>query len=145
MKCYIATDHAGIEYKDFVIALLQNRGIEVEDLGPFSKERVDYPDYAKKCAVKVSQDKDSFGILICGTGIGMSLAANKIKGIRAALCHDAYTATMAKAHNNANILCFGQRVVGLGVVESIIDSFLHTNFEGGRHETRVQKIMQIEE
>ncbi len=145
MKCYIATDHAGIEYKDFIIALLQNRGIEVEDLGPFSKERVDYPDYAKKCAFKVAQEKDSFGILICGTGIGMSIAANKVKGIRAALCHDAYTAAMAKAHNNANILCFGQRVVGLGVVESIIDSFLNTQFEGGRHKTRVEKIMQIEE
>ncbi len=145
MKFFIATDHAGIEYKDFVIDLLKSKGVEVEDLGPYSKDRVDYPDYAKKCAIEVAQNSGSFGILICGTGIGMSLAANKVKGIRAALCHDAYTAAMARAHNNANILCFGQRVVGLGVVESIIDAFLNTNFEGGRHETRVEKIMQIEQ
>jgi len=144
MKFFIATDHAGIEYKDFVIELLKSRGIEVEDLGPYSKDRVDYPDYAKKCALAVAQNSGSYGILICGTGIGMSLAANKVKGIRAALCHDAYTAAMAKAHNNANILCFGQRVVGLGVAESIIDAFLKTKFEGGRHQTRVEKIMQIE-
>jgi len=144
MKFFIATDHAGIEYKDFVIDLLKSKGIEVEDLGPYSKDRVDYPDYAKKCALAVAQNSGSYGILICGTGIGMSLAANKVKGIRAALCHDAYTAAMAKAHNNANILCFGQRVVGLGVVESIIDAFINTQFEGGRHETRVEKIMQIE-
>ena len=144
MKFFIATDHAGIEYKDFVIDLLKSKGIEVEDLGPYSKDRVDYPDYAKKCALAVAQNSGSYGILICGTGIGMSLAANKVKGIRAALCHDAYTAAMAKAHNNANILCFGQRVVGLGVVESIIDAFLNTKFEGGRHETRVEKIMDIE-
>jgi len=145
MKFFIATDHAGIEYKDYVISLLENRGITVEDLGPYSTDRVDYPDYAKKCALAVKENVGSYGILICGTGIGMSLAANKVKGIRAALCHDAYTAAMAKAHNNANILCFGQRVVGLGVVESIIDAFLTTNFEGGRHETRVEKIMAIED
>jgi len=144
MKFFIATDHAGIEYKDYIIALLEARGHIVEDLGPYSKERVDYPDFAKKCALAVRENIGSYGILICGTGIGMSLAANKVKGIRAALCHDAYTAAMAKAHNNANILCFGQRVVGLGVVESIIDAFLNTKFEGGRHEQRVEKIMKIE-
>jgi len=144
MKFYIATDHAGIDYKDFVIEILKNKNIEVEDLGPYSKDRVDYPDYAKKCALAVKEDKGSFGILICGTGIGMSIAANKVKGIRAALCHDAYTASMARAHNDAQILCFGQRVVGLGVVESIIDAFITTKPEGGRHEKRVEKIMEIE-
>ena len=144
MKFYIATDHAGIEYKDFVINLLKNRGIEVEDLGPYSKDRVDYPDYAKKCAEAVKNNEGSFGILICGTGIGMSIAANKVKGIRAALCHDAYTAAMARAHNEAQILCFGQRVLGLGIVESVIDSFITTKPEGGRHKDRVKKIMEIE-
>ena len=144
MKFYIATDHAGIDYKDFVIELLKSKNIEVEDLGPYSKERVDYPDYAQKCAKAVREDKGSFGILICGTGIGMSIAANKVKGIRAALCHDAYTAAMARAHNEAQILCFGQRVVGLGVAESIIDAFITTKPEGGRHAQRVEKIMNIE-
>ncbi len=144
MKFYIATDHAGIEYKDFVIEILKSKDIEVEDLGPYSKDRVDYPDYAKKCAEAVRDDKGSFGILICGTGIGMSIAANKVKGIRAALCHDAYTAAMARAHNDAQILCFGQRVLGLGVVESVIDSFINTKPEGGRHKQRVEKIMEIE-
>jgi len=144
MKFYIATDHAGIDYKDFVVNLLKNRDIEVEDLGPYSKDRVDYPDYAKKCAEAVRDNEGSFGILICGTGIGMSIAANKVKGIRAALCHDAYTAAMARAHNEAQILCFGQRVLGLGVVESVIDSFINTQPEGGRHKDRVKKIMEIE-
>jgi ribose 5-phosphate isomerase B len=144
MKFFIATDHAGIEYKDFVIELLKKRGAEVEDLGPYSKDRVDYPDFAKKCAEAVRDNKGSFGILICGTGIGMSISANKVDGVRAALCHDAYTAEMARAHNDAQILCFGQRVVGLGTVESIIDSFLKTEFEGGRHTQRVEKIMKIE-
>jgi len=145
MKFYIATDHAGIRYKDFVKELLENRGIEVQDLGPYTPDRVDYPDYAQKCAVAVREDKGSFGILICGTGIGMSIAANKVKGVRAALCHDAYTASMARAHNDAQILCFGERVLGQGVVESIIDAFITTKPEGGRHEQRVEKIMEIEE
>jgi len=144
MKFYIATDHAGIEYKEFIKELLKNKGIEVVDLGPYSSDRVDYPDYAKKCAEAVRDDSGSFGILICGTGIGMSIAANKVKGIRAALCHDAYTAAMAKEHNNAQILCFGQRVLGLGVVESVIDSFINSKPEAGRHAQRVEKIMSIE-
>ena len=144
MKFYIATDHAGIEYKDFVKDLLTNRGIEVEDLGPFNTDRVDYPDYAQKCAEAVREDAGSFGILICGTGIGMSIAANKVNGVRAALCHDAYTAAMARAHNEAQILCFGQRVLGLGTVESVIEAFLITQPEGNRHTGRVEKIMKIE-
>jgi len=145
LKFYIATDHAGIRYKDFVKELLESKGIEVEDLGPYTPNRVDYPDYAQKCAIAVREDKGSFGILICGTGIGMSIAANKVNGVRAALCHDAYTASMARAHNEAQILCFGERVLGLGTVESVIDAFLNTKPEGGRHEQRVEKIMAIEE
>ncbi len=140
MKFYIATDHAGISIKADVIGMLKSRGFDVEDLGTNSSKRVDYTDFAHKLCQKVLKDKTSQGILICGTGIGMSLAANKHRGIRAALCHDSYTASMAKAHNDANVLCFGERVVGLGVVESIIDAWCNTSFEGGRHALRVEKI-----
>lgn len=140
MKFYIATDHAGVVIKESVKAYVISRGHEIVDLGPFSEERVDYPDFAKKCAYSVLEDKGSFGILICGTGIGISISANKIKGIRAGLCHDAYTASMCRAHNDANILCFGQRVVGMGVIENMIDAFCDTAFEGGRHSGRVEKI-----
>jgi len=143
LKFYIATDHAGVRYKDAVINMLKSRDIEVEDLGPYDTNRVDYPDYAQKCAEAVKADSGSLGILICGTGIGMSIAANKVDGIRAALCHDAYTASMARAHNEAQILCFGERVVGLGTAESIVDAFITTDPEGGRHAQRVEKIMAI--
>jgi len=140
MKFYIATDHAGYALKEFAKEHLLTLGHEIVDLGPESADRVDYPDFAKKCANAVITDSGSFGILICGTGIGISIAANKVEGIRAALCHDAYTASMARAHNDANILAFGERVVGKGVVESMIDAFCNTPFEGGRHASRVDKI-----
>ncbi len=140
MKFYIATDHAGYTVKEFTKDYVRSLGHEIIDLGPDSADRVDYPDFAKKCANQVIEDKGSFGILICGTGIGISIAANKVAGIRAALCHDAYTATATRAHNDANILCFGERVVGKGVIESMIDAFCKTEFEGGRHAGRVGKI-----
>jgi ribose 5-phosphate isomerase B len=140
MRFYIATDHAGYNVKDFVKEYLESKSHEVIDLGPYSNDRVDYPDFAKKCAQKVVEDNGSFGILICGTGIGISVSANKVCGIRAALCHDSYTAAMSRAHNDANILCFGERVVGKGVIESMLDSFCDTPFEGGRHADRVKKI-----
>ena len=144
MKFYIATDHAGFAYKSQIVEYLRSKDIEVVDLGPQNEQRVDYPDFGEICAKAVRDDKGSFGILICGTGIGISISANKVKGVRAALCCDAYTAAMSRAHNDANILCFGQRVVGMGVVKSMIDAFMSTPFEGGRHELRVQKIMLIE-
>ncbi len=144
MKFYIATDHAGFHYKEEVKEYLRSKGCEVIDLGPSSANRVDYPDYGRKCAEAVRDDKGSFGIVICGTGIGISISANKVPSIRAALCHDAYTAKMARAHNNAQILAFGQRVVGMGVVEDMIDAFINTAFEGGRHEGRVEKINAID-
>jgi ribose 5-phosphate isomerase B len=144
MKFYVATDHAGFNYKAQIIEYLKSKEIEVVDLGPYSSDRVDYPDFAKKCAQAVRDDKGSFGILVCGTGIGISIAANKVQGIRAALCHDAYTAKMSRAHNNAQILCFGERVVGLGVVFDMIDAFISTDFEGGRHSNRVDKISLID-
>ena len=143
MKFYIATDHAGIDLKDYTVELLKDKGHEVIDLGPYSKDRVDYPDYAVKVSQNVLEDKDSQGILICGSGIGMSMAANRHSGIRAALCHDAYTASVAREHNDANILCFGERIVGKGVAESILDAWIASSFDGGRHTGRVEKIEAI--
>lgn len=143
MKFYIATDHAGLDLKEYTVELLKCKNHEVVDLGPFSKDRVDYPDYATKVCEAVLSDKNSFGILICGSGIGMSMAANRYSGIRAALCHDAYTASVARGHNDANVLCFGERIIGKGVAESIIDAWIAGCFEGGRHEGRVAKIEAI--
>ncbi len=143
MKYYVATDHAGIDLKDFTVRLLKEKGVDVVDLGPFSKDRVDYPDYAQKVCESVLKDDGSFGILICGSGIGMSMAANRHHGIRAALAHDAYSAKMGRAHNNANVLCYGERIVGEGVAEDILDAWLNAGFEGGRHAGRVEKIEAI--
>jgi ribose 5-phosphate isomerase B len=143
MKFYIATDHAGIDLKDYTVELLREKGHEVIDLGPFDKTRVDYPDYAHKVSRSVLDDSASQGILICGSGIGMSMAANRHVGIRAALCHDAYTATVARGHNDANVLCFGERIIGKGVTESILDAWIAGSFEGGRHIGRVEKIETI--
>ncbi|QFR43334.1 ribose 5-phosphate isomerase B [Sulfurimonas sp. CVO] len=143
MKFYIATDHAGLDLKDYTVELLKTKGHEVIDLGPFSKDRVDYPDYAVKVSEAVLADKEAQGILICGSGIGMSMTANRHSGIRAALCHDAYTATVARGHNDANVLCFGERIIGKGVCESILDAWIAGSFEGGRHIQRVAKIEAI--
>lgn len=139
-KYLIASDHAGFEMKREVKKHLESRGFEVIDMGPSDSSRVDYPDYARKVACEVAKDSALKGVLICGTGIGISIAANKIAGVRAALCHDAYTASMSRAHNDANILCFGARVVGLGEMESIVNAFVDGEFEGGRHLDRVKKI-----
>ena len=139
-KFYIATDHAGYVLKAFVKDVVTTLGHEIVDLGPDSADRVDYPDYARKCAEAVLADEGSFGILICGTGIGISIAANKTQGIRAALRHDHYTAKLTRLHNDANILCFGERIVGKGVVIDMIEAFAETEFEGGRHAGRVAKI-----
>jgi ribose 5-phosphate isomerase B len=143
VKFYIATDHAGLDLKDYTAELLKQKGHEVIDLGPSTNDRVDYPDYAVKVCKAVLADNSSQGILICGSGIGMSMAANRHSGIRAALCHDAYTATVARAHNDANILCFGERIIGKGVAESIIDAWIESSFDGGRHTVRVEKIEAI--
>lgn len=140
MKFYIGTDHAGFNIKSAVIKIVENFGCEIIDLGCDSNKRVDYPDFGHKVARAVLEDKGSFGILICGTGIGISISANKHEGVRTALCHDGYTAKMARAHNDANILAFGERVVGLGVIEDMIYNFLNTKFEQGRHTQRVEKI-----
>ena len=140
MTVFIGTDHAGFAVKDYVKEILVELGHKVEDMGPFDDDRVDYPDYAKKVAKGVMSEKDSMGVLICGTGIGISIAANKVQGIRAGLCHDTYTAKATREHNDANILCFGERVVGRGVIKDMVEIFLSTEFAGGRHADRVNKI-----
>jgi ribose 5-phosphate isomerase B len=143
MQYYIGADHAGIEIKKFVKELFEKKGHIVEDLGPFDTSRVDYPDFASKVCKAVLSDEQSKGILICGSGIGMSMAANKFAGIRAALCHNEYSAMMARQHNDANILCLGERVSGYGMVEAIVEAWDKHSFEGGRHEGRVEKINNL--
>lgn len=135
-----ASDHAGLELKRRLLAHLEAKGIDVEDLGPLDDAPVDYSDLAHLLAERVGSDGSALGVLICGTGIGMSMAANRHRGVRAALCHDAYTAEMSRRHNNANVLCLGGRVLGSGVAEQMVDVFLASRFEGGRHARRVDKI-----
>ena len=140
MQVFIASDHAGFRLKEFVKEVLCAKGLEVCDLGPDSDLRVDYPDFAKKLCESVSANAESKGVLICGSGIGMSIAANRFNGIRAALCTDTYLAKMARAHNDANVLCMGERVIGQGEAEEIVFQFFSTEFEGGRHLERVRKL-----
>jgi ribose 5-phosphate isomerase B len=140
----IASDHAGVELKAELIEVIREIGREVRDLGPADVTSVDYPDFAHRVAEAVSSGDADTGILICGTGIGMSLTANRHAGIRAALCHDAFTAEMARRHNDANILCVGARVTGGGVAGHMTRIFLETAFEGGRHQRRVDLIERRE-
>jgi len=136
----IASDHAGFALKKHLVAYLLKNGHTVIDLGPRNRKSVHYPRFGKKLAEAVDRGEVPLGILICGTGIGMSITANRYRGVRAALCHDAYTARMAKAHNNANVLVMGDRVLGLGVAEDVVDTWLNTKFEGGRHQQRLDMI-----
>lgn len=144
MRIAIASDHAGLAMKTELVAALVELKLEVEDLGPADSASVDYPDYAKKVADAVAGGKASLGVLICGTGIGMSISANKVHGIRAALCHTEFEARMSRAHNDANVLCLGQRVTGNGVARGILEVFVKTAFEGGRHAARVGKMTALE-
>ena len=145
MRVAIGSDHAGAEYKTEVAHLLNEMGYQVEDMGTYSIESVDYPDFARRVAEAVAGGGADRGILICGTGIGMSMAANKARGIRAALCHDTYSARMSRAHNDANVLCVGARVIGRDILFEIVKVWIGAGFEGGRHQRRVDKIMEIEE
>ena len=138
------SDHAGLLLRAEGVKVARAAGFEVEDLGPFSGESVDYPDYARSVAEAVAAGRARLGLLVCGTGIGMSIAANKVKGVRAAHCTTEYEARMARQHNDANVLCIGERVVGLGLGGAIVKAFLETPFEGGRHEKRVQKMKDLE-
>ena len=136
----IASDHAGIDLKSRILEVVRGEGHEVHDLGPTDSNSVDYPDFGHKVATTVIAGEAQTGILICGTGIGMSMTANRHPGVRAALCHDAFTAEMARRHNDANVLCIGARSTGPGVAEQMAQIFLETPFEGGRHQRRVDLI-----
>jgi ribose 5-phosphate isomerase B len=140
MKVAVGCDHGGLELKETVISVLKDLNLEFEDMGVYDRTSVDYPDFAEKVAAAVASGRFEQGVLICGTGIGMSIAANKVHGIRAALCNEIFSAKMARAHNNANILCLGARVVGPSVAQEIVRAYFTGSFEGGRHAQRVEKI-----
>ena len=140
LKVVVGSDHGGFEYKQAVTDFLKSKNIEYIDIGTYSKDSCDYPVIAQKAAEKIISGEANRGILICGTGIGMSIAANKIKGIRAALCHDTFSARATRAHNNSNVLCMGERVIGECLALDIVDMWLKTGFEGGRHKRRVDMI-----
>ncbi len=140
MKIAVGSDHAGFELKKTVIAWLELNGYESDDMGPYTEESVDYPDYAQKVALAVAAGQCDQGILLCGTGIGVSISANKVKGIRAALVCNPEFAILARQHNNANIMCLSARYTDKDIIEKSLQNWFATDFEGGRHERRVNKI-----
>ena len=140
----VACDHAALDLKAEVISYLKTQGFECVDYGTYTKDSCNYPDYAKKVCDAIKNGESEMGILICGTGIGMSMAANKCKGIRAALCSDTFSARFTRLHNNANVLCMGARTLGAGLALDIVDVFVKTGFEGGRHQTRIDMVMALE-
>ena len=144
MKIAIGNDHTALDMKKHICAYLEEKGYTMVDFGTYTTERVDYPIYGKAVADAVASGECDLGILICGTGIGISLAANKVKGIRAAVCSEPYSAMMTRRHNNSNIIAFGARVVGIATAEMIVDAFLEAEYEGGRHAARVEMIKDIE-
>jgi ribose 5-phosphate isomerase B len=144
MKIAIGSDHRGWEVKRRLVVLLQQEGHQVMDLGPEGRDSVDYPDFAFRVAEAVSKGEVERGILICGTGIGMTIAANKVAGVRAAPCHDSITAEMSRRHNDANILCLSADLLGEELIERMVRIWLTTDFEGGRHARRVDKIVKHE-
>ena len=144
MKIAIGSDHAGFSLKKEVMKHLEEKNIEFKDFGTYTEDSCDYPDYALKVAEEVAQKNFDFGILVCGTGIGISISANKVPGIRAAVCTDTFCAHACREHNNANILAMGGRVVGPGLAMDIVDTFLNAKFQGDRHQRRIDKITDIE-
>ncbi len=144
MKVIIASDHAGLELRRELVSALQELRVEVNDVGPTTNASVDYPDFARTVCKAVAAGEYQYGVLVCGTGIGMSITANKYRGIRAALCTSEFEARMTRAHNDANVLCLGQRVVGAGLARGIVEAFVATPFEGGRHQKRLDKIREAE-
>lgn len=145
MAVVIGSDHGGFELKQVITEHLKTKGIEVTDVGCYDTNSVDYPDIAEKAAKELLSGNFEFGILVCGTGIGISIAANKIKGIRCAVVANEYCAEMTKRHNNANMLSFGGRVIGPDLAKNILDAYLNAEFEGGRHQNRIDKISALEE
>jgi len=145
VKLAIGADHGGVELKQEIVKFLQSiKNIEVSDYGTMTRDSVDYPDYGRTVSEAVSQGTVDRGILICGTGIGMSIVANRFPRVRAALCHDNFTARMSRLHNDANVLVMGERVIGRGVALDIVKAWLETEFEGSRHQRRLDKIREIE-
>jgi len=144
MRVAIGADHAAVALKDALVKELRGANLPVEDLGTHSTDSVDYPDFAREVASRVAAGTADRGILLCGTGIGMSIAANKVHGIRAAVCHDVTTARLARLHNDANVLCMGGRLIGLTLASDIMQTWLATQFEGGRHKGRIEKIHALE-
>lgn len=144
MKIAIGNDHVALEMKEHIKAYLQEKGHEIIDCGTNSSERTNYPIYGKRVAELVKSKECDYGVLICGTGVGISLAANKVDGIRAVVCSEPYSARLSRQHNNANIVAFGARVVGLATAEMIVDEFFSAEYEGGRHQKRIDMISAIE-
>jgi ribose 5-phosphate isomerase B len=145
MKVYLGTDHGGYEQKESIKLFLDSLGVEYEDLGAYSEQSVDYPSFGKKVAEAVKESRGSCGIVFCGTGIGISIAANKVSGVRAALCTTPTHARLARQHNNANVLALGGRMTGIELAKDIVQTFLESSFKGGRHERRVGQISAIEQ
>ena len=141
----IGCDHGGLELKNHIVKYLQDKGLEIKDFGVHTEDSVDYPDCARPVCEAIQNGECEKGILLCGTGIGISIAANKFKGIRAALCGNVFSAKMTKEHNNANIICLGGRVTGRELAFMIVDAWLDAEFQGGRHANRIAKIHAIEE
>jgi ribose 5-phosphate isomerase B len=145
MKIALAADHVGFALKEKVREYLESQGLEVEDYGPSNPERVDYPDFAEKVAARVAEKQADYGVLICGTGLGMMIAANKVPGIRAVAANNTISARLAREHNNANVLTMGSRMIDEAAMRQIVDTWLSTPFAGGRHERRVQKIDALDQ
>jgi len=145
MNVVVASDHAGFALKTSLLEYLEAKGLKVLDVGVDQAERCDYPDYASKACRLIQEKTADWGLLVCGSGVGMSMCANKHKGIRAAVVSDVFSASGTRAHNDANVLCLGERVVGVGLAKKIIDAWLQSPFEGGRHQLRIDKMMKIEE
>lgn len=144
MKIAIASDHAGIELKKHIVEYVNTLGYKIEDFGPFSTDSVNYPTYGKLVAQKVANNEFERGILICGSGAGISMSANKVRGIRCVLCSEPYTAAMSREHNDSNVLAMGARVISFGLAEMITKTWLEATFEGGRHAQRLQLLHDIE-
>ena len=145
MKIAVACDHGGLALKNVLLEYLKKNGYEIMDFGTCTAESCDYPDFVLPAAEAVASGEYERGILVCSTGIGVSIAANKVKGIRCAHCHDTYSAKYTRLHNDANMLAFGQKIIGDGLMLEIVETFLNTEFEGGRHQRRIDKIKAIEE
>lgn len=144
MKIAIASDHGGYRLKNVLAQELLDQGYEVVDFGCFDEKSCDYPDYAARAAKSVAMGDCEKGIVVCGTGIGVSMTCNKVKGIRCALVHDVFSAKATRAHNDSNMLAMGQRVIGEGLAIEILNAWLHTEYEGGRHDLRIKKLMDLE-